>query len=356
MTAIILGGSGLLAYLILWVSIPKAYTRTEKMEMKGEAFNLHGFKRNFEEELSNLKDNFKNAGDQMRPFVKHSGSFIAEFAEVLGNFVQGAGKTILKFIAVIIMISGSLALIAAFVSVAALLGFWDATTTDIFPLNIVDKSYFTPFVIAVLISVVIPLLSLILLSIRVAFNSRSINRMLSYALLLIWLCALSVSIFYVAKISSEFKEDAEFTQNVPIKSLPAYNLSIDRSRFFSREDSLHYQLNSAEYMGRIIQDDERVNFNAPRNVTIRIEKSENNVASLTESYSSQGVNFETALYHAKNIHYEFIQKDSVLKFSPELHLMKNVNWRNQQVELVLRVPVGTRSKIPWTFQLTTPPA
>jgi hypothetical protein len=83
----------------------------------------------------------------------------------------------------------------------------------------------------------------------------------------------------------------------------------------------------------------------PRNVTIRIEKSENDIPSLTESYSSQGINFETALYHAKNIHYGFIQQDSVLKFSPELHLKKNTNWRDQMVELVLKVPVGTRLNI-----------
>jgi phage shock protein PspC (stress-responsive transcriptional regulator) len=342
---VFLGGSGLLAYLILWVSIPKAVTRSEKMSMKGEAFNLQGFKRNFEEELSNLKDSFKNAGDHMRPFVKESGSFVTEFVEVLGAFVQGAGKTILKFIAIIIMISGSLALLSAFISVAAVLGFWDASTSDIFPLNIVDKGYFTAFVIAVLIVTVIPLLALILLSIRVAFNSRSINRMFSYALLLIWLCALSVTIFYTAKITTEFKEDAEFTQNIPLKSFPAYTLSIDRSRFFSKEDSLHYQLNAKEYTGRIIQNDENGPFKAPRNVTIRIEKSDNNLPSLTQSYSSQGINFETALYHAKNIHYDFMQRDSVLKFSPELHLMNNVNWRNQQVELVLRLPVGAKLNI-----------
>jgi len=342
---VFLGGSGLIAYLILWVSIPKAVTRAEKMSMKGEAFNLQGFKRNFEEELSNLKDSFKNAGDHMKPFVKESGTFITEFVEVLGSFVQGAGKTVLKFIAIIIMISGSMALVAALISVAALLGFWDASTTEIFPLNIVDKAYFTAFMIAVLIVVVIPLFALILLSIRVAFNSRSINRMFAYALLLIWLCALSVGIFYTAKISTEFKEDAEFTQNIQIKSFPVYTLSIDRSRFFSKEDSLHYQLNAKEYMGRIIQNDEDGPFRVPRNVTIRIEKSENNVSSLTESYSSQGINFETALFHAKNIHYDFMQRDSVLKFSPELHLMKNVNWRNQQIELVLKVPVGAKLNI-----------
>jgi phage shock protein PspC (stress-responsive transcriptional regulator) len=342
---IFLGGSGLIAYLILWISIPKAFTRSEKMAMKGEAVNLQGFKRNFEEELSNLKENFRSAGDQMRPFVKHSGSFIAEFVEVLGAFMQGAGKTLFKFIAILIMISGSLMMVAAVIALSALLGLWDSGTSEIFPLNIVDEAYFTTFVIAVFIVVAIPLLSLILLSIRVAFNSRSVNRTFSYALLLIWLCGLSVGIFYVAKITTEFKEDAEFTQNIPIKSFPVYTLSIDKSRFFSKDDSLRYQLNSAEYTGKIIQTDNHGPFNQPRNVTIRIEKSENNTSSLIESYSAKGINFETALYHAKNIHYDFIQKDSVLKFSPELHLMKNVNWRDQQIELVLRVPVGAMLKI-----------
>lgn len=342
---IFLGGSGLIAYLILWVSIPKAFTRAEKMAMKGEAANLQGFKRNFEEELSNLRDNLKTAGDHLQPFVKHSGSFIAEFVEVLGAFAQGAGKTIFRFIAIVIMISGSLAMVAALIAIAALLGLWDSGTSGIFPLNMVDEAYFSTFAIAVFIVVAIPLLSLILLSVRAAFNSRGVNRTFSYALLLIWLCGLAVGIFYVAKISSEFKEDAEFTQSIPVTSFPAYTLSIDRSRFFSKDDSLRYQLNSAEYTGRIIQNDDRGPFNQPRNVTIRIEKSDNNTPSLTESYSAKGINFETALYHAKNIRYDFIQKDSVLKFSPELHLMKNVNWRNQEIELVLRVPVGTKLKI-----------
>ncbi|SEA17321.1 PspC domain-containing protein [Pedobacter hartonius] len=343
--SVLLGGSGLIAYLILWVSIPKAYTRSERMAMKGEAVNLQGFKRNFEEELSNLKENFRSAGDQMRPFVKHSGSFIAEFIEVLGAFMQGAGKTIFKFIAIIIMISGSLMMVSALIVLAALLGLWDSGTSGIFPLNIVDEAYFTTFVIAVFIVVAIPLLSLILLSVRVAFNSRSVNRMFSYALLLIWLCGLAVGIFYVAKITTEFKEDAEFTQNIPIKSFPVYTLSLDRSRFFSKDDSLRYQLNSAEYTGKIIQTDDRGPFNQPRNVTVRIEKSDDSSPSLTESYSAKGINFETALYHAKNIHYDFMQQDSLLKFGPELHLMKNVNWRDQQIELVLKVPVGAVLKI-----------
>jgi len=343
--AVLLGGSGLIAYLILWVSIPKARTRSEKMSMRGETVNLQGFKKNFEEELTSLKDNFRTATDEMRPIVKRSGSFIAEFIEVLGVFMQGAGKTIFKFIAIVIIVTGSLMLVGALIAVAALLGLWDSGASGIFPLNIVDKSYFTTFVIAALVVVTVPLLALILSSISVAFNSTRVNRTFSYVLLLIWLCGLSVGIFYVAKITNEFREEAEFVQNIPVRTLPLYKLNLDRSRFFSKEDSLRYQLNSAEYIGRVIQNDDRGPMNMPRNVSIRIEKSEGNTASLTQAYSAKGINFETALYHAKNIRYDFKQRDSVLMFSPELHLMKNASWRDQEIELVLKVPVGARLKI-----------
>ena len=343
--SVFLGGSGLIAYLILWVSIPRAMTRSEKMAMKGEAFNLQGFKKNFDEELSQLKENFKTAGDQMRPLVKQSRSFIAEFADVLGDFMKGAGRTIFKFIAIFIMIIGSLLLVAALITLAALLGLWDAGAGGFFPLSMVDSVYFSQFVIAVFVVIFIPLLALILLSVRMAFNTSGVSRAFSYGLLLIWVCGLAVGIFYVAKISSEFKEEAEFTQTIPIQPFTTYTLSIDRSRFFSKDDSLRYQLNSGDYSDKIIQNDENGPFNQPRNVSIRIEKTEAATPSLIESYSARGINFETALYHAKNIRYDFVQTDSLIKFSPELHLKKNVNWRNQEIELVLKVPVGTSLRI-----------
>jgi len=339
---VFLGGSGFLAYFILWISIPKATSRSERMAMKGETANLQGFKRNFEEELSNLRDNLRNANDQLKPLVKQSGNFISEFIEVLGGFMRGAGKTIVKIIAILIVCFGSMIFLGFFISLAAILGFWDAATTQIFPLSIVDQSYFTVFMLAIFIVGVIPVLALILFSIRVAFNTPAINKMFSYGLLLIWLGGLSLGIFYVAKTVTEFKEDAEFTQNIPVKAYPTYRLEMNRSRFFSKEDSIRYQLNSADYAGKVIQNDHDGPFNIPKNVSIRIERSENSIPSIVESYRSQGINFETALFHAKNIQYDFSQQDSVLKFSPELHLKKKTNWRDQRIQLLLKIPVGAK--------------
>ncbi|QNK62404.1 PspC domain-containing protein [Pedobacter sp. PAMC26386] len=343
--SIFLGGSGLLAYLVLWIAIPRALTRTEKMAMKGEAANLQGFKKSFEEELSGLKENLKNANEHLQPLVKQSGNFITEFIGILGAFLQGSGKVIFKFIAVVLMITGSVLFLSDVVALAAILGVGYSGVTQLFPFNIVNGSYLTIFSISVFITIGIPLLGLILLSVRVAFNSRPINRMVSYGLLLIWLCALSTGIFFVARIGSEFKQEASFTQNLSLKTFPVYTLEIDRSMVFSKEDSLRYQLNSTDYVGKVIQKDSGRSNNAPRNVTIRIEKSDGNVPSLVESYSSKGRDFAAALSHAKNIRYNFIQKDSLLNFASEVRLQKNEYWRDQEVELVVKLPVGTKLRI-----------
>lgn len=343
--SVMLGGSGLIAYLVLWIAIPKASTRAERMAMKGEAANLQGFKRSFEEELSNLKDNLKNANEHLRPFVKHSGNFITEFITVLGTFLQGSGKIIFKFIAIVLLLVGSVFLLSDFVALASILGVWYSGAAQVFPFNIVNGSYLTIFSVAAFFTIAIPLLGMILLSIRVAFNSRPIHQMLSYALLLIWLCALSVGIFFIAKTGTEFKEQASFTQTLSLKTYPVYTLEMDKTMFFSKEDSLQYRLNSSDFIGKIIQKDPERSSAAPRNVSIRIEKSEGNVPVLIQSYSSQGRDFAMALNHAKNIRYDFAQQDSLLKFGPEVHLKKQEYWRDQRVELLIKLPVGTKLRI-----------
>lgn len=342
---VLLGGSGFIAYLILWIAIPKALSRADKMAMKGEAVNLQGFKKNFEEELSSLHGNLRNAGDHLQPMMKRSGTFATEFVEVLGNFMKGTGRSIFKFIAIVIVIAGSLALLAGLIAIAAMLGFYDASISQVFPMSIVDASYFSTFIIAAAIVFIIPLVGLILFSVRVAFNTAAINKTISYGLLLIWLAGVSVGIFYVAKTVTEFKEEAEFTQNIPLKTYPEYTLSLNKAMFFTKADSLRYQLDGADNTGKIIQNGGSDHFSMPKNVRIVIERSGDNESLITKGYRSSGVNFETALYQAKNIQYDFLQKDSLLTFSPQLHLKTKANWRDQRIEIVLRVPVGTRLNI-----------
>lgn len=59
-------GVGLLLYIILWLVVPRARTRADRMAMRGQAPNLQNFKRNFEEEMEGVRANFTAADGKAR--------------------------------------------------------------------------------------------------------------------------------------------------------------------------------------------------------------------------------------------------------------------------------------------------
>lgn len=321
---IFLGGSGILAYIILWIMIPKAETKTEKMNMRGQETTLRGF-----------------ANIHLDPLVEQSKGFLAEFFDLVGSFINGTGKVIFKAIAIAIIALASFGLICLFVALVAFMGIWDADVANYFPFSIVNEEYFNPLAVSAFLVGGIPLIALILFSARVAFSNRDINKTLSFVLLIIWLCGMAPLIFYITKISSEFKEGAEFSQVNELKPFKGYILTVDRTRFFSREDSMRYSIDAENYRGRKILTDIDDEFKAPRNIRLWIEKSESSRVSLSQNFKSRGRNFETALKNAQNIHYDFLQSDSLINFNPMVQLSKNTRWRGQEVELALKVPVGT---------------
>ncbi|MDQ0637467.1 phage shock protein PspC (stress-responsive transcriptional regulator) [Pedobacter sp. W3I1] len=338
----IAGGFGILVYAILWIIMPKAKSRIERMEMKGEPANLQGFQKNLDEELQAVKERLGEVNKHAQPIFARLGIFIGEFFEWLGRFISGAGKVIFKIIAGFIVVFGVLFLLTLIIGTAAFQGFWDASIYEYFPFSIINEGNRGAILFGAFIVCFVPILALVLFSIRVAFNKQAINKTLSFALLIIWLAGVAITGYQAAKISSEFKQHAELTQTVDLKSFSTYTLNIDKSKYFSKEDSIAYHID-ANQKNRIVVDDlEDGPFVSPNRIRIDINKSETGVTRLTQKYESQGKTFQSALQNAQNISYNYEMKDSELIFSPRFQLRKGTIWRNQEVRLNLEVPVGTK--------------
>ncbi|WP_316769013.1 PspC domain-containing protein [Pedobacter frigiditerrae] len=340
--SILLSGAGILAYIILWVIMPRAITRSEKMAMKGEATNLYGYKKSFEEELAAFNEKMKAANEHFQPLMRNSGNFITELLRVIGTFITVSGKIIMKFIAGVLIVSGFVALLALIICLAGFLGFWDEDMYR-FPFSIINDGFRTEILVGAFITIFIPVLALVLFAIRVAFNKKAINKTVSFALLIIWLFGVSSTVYFATKISAEFQEHAELVQSNELKTYPTYVIDVDKGMEFSKEDSLAYNIKELDFGNRVIVDDNDDHpFRVPRNVRIEIEKSENGKTSMVQTYESQGKTFPIALRNAQNIDYKYTQKDSLLTLSPRLRLKRESIWRNQEVHISLKVPVGTR--------------
>jgi hypothetical protein len=54
-----MGGLGILIYLILYIVLPEAKTTSQKIEMKGDPVNIHNIKESVKNEFKNVRKNMK---------------------------------------------------------------------------------------------------------------------------------------------------------------------------------------------------------------------------------------------------------------------------------------------------------
>ncbi len=338
--AIIFGGTGLFLYLLLWIVMPKAATRADKMAMKGEAPNLQNFKKNFDEEMQSVKENLGKAGQEVQPFFQRLGRFVEQLFSHLAKFLGSTGKVILKIIGAFIVLMGIIILFSLFVGLLAVLGIWSGADLPVFPFNVVNPEYQYALYISAFIVVLVPLIWLILFALRVLFNHATLNRNISFGLLIVWLLALSTGLYYGFKTGGEFREEARFSQNTALKPYPVYYLELNEERFLTKQDSIDYQVDQNGFNGRVIINNS--NNDLPDNFELSIEKSDVPEPILITEYKANGKNFQTALALAKKIQYRFIQTDSTLRFDKTINIKTGELWRNQGVKLILKVPQNTR--------------
>ena len=328
------GGTGIMLYLILWVVMPRAVTRADRMAMKGEPINIQTFKKNFDEEVEGLRHGIHRASNEAGPVIDRVGS-------VLGSIL----RVIVKVVGAFIIFIGAMVLFALVVGLLAFLGVWQSAELNHFPFNIVNPEYKSVLSFSAFVIVFIPLVALILFAIRVLFNRNVVSRTGSFAMLIIWLAGIGLGVYYGSKVAGQFTDEATFSQVTELQPDSVYYLKLNPTKYLTKEDSLQYDIDRDNFKSKIIINDEEHDFDMPRNVRLRIEMSDGDKAILNQEFSSRGPNFESALKSAQSTNYKFSQQDSLLMFDWNTRIQKNHLWRDQRVDLTLRLPRNTRVMI-----------
>jgi phage shock protein PspC (stress-responsive transcriptional regulator) len=68
--SVLIGGAGILVYLVLWIIIPPAKTVSEKLEMQGDPVTISNIEKAFKEEMSELKDKLEDLTEQAKQTFK----------------------------------------------------------------------------------------------------------------------------------------------------------------------------------------------------------------------------------------------------------------------------------------------
>ena len=338
---VFLGGSGILIYLILWIAMPKAKTRADKMAMKGETPNLQNFKKNFDEEVEALHQNLKRAHNEAKPALSGIESFLSDLFSHLATFFGEAFRIIVKLIGGFIILLSTVAFLAIIIGLFALFG-WGSTDLNFPPFNAINPEYKSVLYFSAFVLAIIPVIALIFFAIRVLFNRTIITKTGSFTMLIIWITALCIGAYYGTKFSTEFKDEASFSETVDLKASPVYYLKLNDTKFFTHADSIEYNISPGSTERRIIINNDGDDWDSEHRMILYIERTDVDKPVLVKTYSSKGRNFQSALKSAQGINYNYQQVDSVLAFDRTMHVSRNVLWRDQEIRLTLRVPLNTR--------------
>lgn len=333
-------GSGLLLYIILWIVIPKATTRADRMAMKGEKLNLQGFKNNLEEELSAVRGHLNNLHDEARPVVYKMRDFAGDFFTHLGRFFEGAGKIFIKLLGVVLLFACFAAAIALVVALVAFVGFGQARYNHMFPFSIVESHHANYIFFSAFFTAFIPVLTIIIVLISAVFGTRSVGRSTASTLLVVWICAICTLVFYGVKATENFRKEGEISKIINLKAAPGnvYYLKLNDVKYLTRDDSLRLDIKN-NFNDVVIKNDDD-DEGEPRNVSLNIERSNVPYPVLVETFKAQGSDDEDALLNARHTKYIYTQKDSVLTFDDKLYRTNGYEWHAERIELTLQLPLN----------------
>ena len=324
-------GIGLFSYIILWIVIPKARNRAEKLAMKGKQATLSNIKESVQEEINEVKRQAKNAGSS--PSAKKARNFIE-------NLVQLFFEVIGKIIGIVFIVIGSAAEIGLLIALTAFLGLSDAKISPAFLLNLVEPNTQPWISICFYLLFALPFLALILLGIRLLIGKSYLPRFSGLSIVGIWIIALIASIGFGVHIAASFKEKAKIrvTDTLIPSKTKTYYLKLDRSG--TEYTGSHFKTkegHSSQHNIFIDSEDFDKGF-----LSFHLEKSATDKVELEKVFSARGQTMENAISNAELMTYTYTQQDSVITFSSHFDFDPKSNYRAQELNIILHVPEGSK--------------
>ncbi len=349
-----LGSTLFFTYIILWIALPVALTSAEKLEMRGERVDLNSIRNTVKEDLESFKSKAQNWSNEVKQSAQQWGEkakefgqeasdrakvFSAEAAPMARSAGSGIGHVIgVIFKAFFLLIAGSIA-IALFTVLMGLL--FGGLGFAAFPLKNFILDGFGQNLLAwsvLLLFIGVPILALLTWLVRRIMGVRSKQHYLGYVFGTLWFVGLLSLVLLFGAIGRHFKVRVPIEESVaitqPTTARMVVDVTPDTRRYYDRGDWWGVDEEDWPFYG-IDQDTLQL-----RTVRISVEKSTDGLFHVTKVRSSRGNTGSEAKTSADRIVFNINQQDSVLFLPRGINISNRDKFRNQQVIVVLEVPIG----------------
>ena len=329
-------GTGILAYIILWIVMPEAITTAEKLEMKGEPVNISNIEKKVRAEFDNVSEKFRNANyDEMGNQVKTGADKIASTA---GKFFMTVFNVFAKILGVILILSALPLLIMLLIGV-----FTIGTSTVKFPWNdFFQAANFSDFPmwsfgLLMFFAIGIPFFYLMILGFKLLItNMKSLGNVVNYTLFAMWIISIGLIITIGVNQSLEYSTQGRSVKKEVLNMQPQDTLQIK----FRNNTTFSTNL-SENTKFEIKQDSANNRVLYSNNVRLVIAKTDENMPYLQIERKAKGRDLTVSKEKAEKIQYGFKFANNQLILDNYLITDFKNKFRNQEVELTLYLPNGT---------------
>ena len=330
-------GTGFIAYIVLWVAMPKAITTSEKLEMTGEPVTISNIEKKVREEFDSVSNKFKSADyDKMGNQVKTGAEKIAGG---IGEVFMSIFKIFAKVLGSIIVVFSTISLIGLFIGMFTFgsTSFMNAPWQKyVEAVNYTDIPLWV-FGVLTFLAVGIPLFFFFILGLKLLVaNLKSVGSIVKYSLLAIWIFAVGSLVVIGIQQSTERAYDGKIVQkeNIPLQATDTLKIKFVYNDYFSKSiyenDDFRFEQDSTK--NEVIYSN---------NVTLQLKSTDKLTPYIQIEKLAEGKSFTEANQRAEKIKYGFKIVGNQLILDNYLLTEMSSKYRNQNVEIYLYLPEGT---------------
>ena len=343
------GGFGVPLYIILWIIVPEAKTASDRLAMRGEPINVSNIGKIIEEEVEHFSRKMSELGDELKDELgskkksfaqgaagaySTGGEALGQVGEALRVCLRFCGELLRAVIGFVLQIWKPLFFIVGLALIIAFAVVWIASIVGIFYgfpfLNHLwpdSQAYQILFPLNVLFLIGIPLVSLILMVMRLFFRS-SITPRWRTGLWLFWGLNVMGFFFLLSSTARQFQVGQEVLLDEQV--LPDADTLVLAVREYAKDDPfIHFD--ELRFSGDALISSE---------VKIDIVKGEGEEFRLRQVNRARGFSEEEAAELARGLVLPVKVETGRVEVPGWFRLEKAEKWRDQEVHFVLSVPPG----------------
>lgn len=338
-------GGGLVAYIVLWIIIPEASNTAEKLQMKGEDVTIDNIRRSVNESAEKVKEGFQDVKSSFQEAQKPAAASLKNFLEQmfthLGDALTFIGKILVRIIGVLFILFSVVmffGMIFGFIATDTILfDHAHLQWSEIADIIFLGESHMTLAIIAALLILAVPLIGIFYTGTRMLGIIKVQARGFSLSLLALFVLGLIIAGIVGVQFGQDFQYHHESSKRIVLdNSIDSIQVNVLQDHYFHNE----IDNSRAEFFELVKIDKDKVIYGKPVHLYIRTAASDEFEVEVYKS--AQGATQQKAIERTERMDYEWAVNDStgVVDLSPIFSAPRDDHFRDQEIEIVVRVPEG----------------